>query len=317
MLHIEMRRWADVLIVAPASANVIAKAAYGISDNFVLSVIRAWDFSKPCALCPAMNTVMWTHPTTKESLDRLQSWGWEVLGPVEKMLACNDRGMGAMVSLNEIKAFLVSKFFQRSQGTADAPHALTNSNLQLHSLLLNSSGSSGTTVDSSTSKGKEGTKSKHAHKNDTKDDTPHAEDANFKQKLTAMHSASSKVAQSTPAAAVAVPAPAGGAENSHHHQMSSLSPSDDTKKRITDSAAGVTDKAPTPIPTVSPSSSSAVAGKVAKKFGYYAFQSLLLGVGLGVGIVLSSTLISFFAAGNYSSGDIFSIRPGAGKQASI
>ena len=76
-----MRRWADVLIVAPASANVIAKSSYGIADNFVLSVMRAWDFRKPCILCPAMNTVMWTHPSTAESLSRLRAWGWEVLRP--------------------------------------------------------------------------------------------------------------------------------------------------------------------------------------------------------------------------------------------
>lgn len=130
-----MRRWADVLIVAPASANVIAKSSYGIADNFVLSVMRAWDFRKPCVLCPAMNTVMWTHPTTQESLTRLQAWGWEVLGPIEKVLACNDKGNGAMVSVQDIKTFLLAKFVSRSLGST---HALTDSNLQLHSMLLNS-----------------------------------------------------------------------------------------------------------------------------------------------------------------------------------
>ena len=74
VLHIEMRRWADILVVAPASANLISKASYGIADNFVLSVLRAWDFRKPCIICPAMNTAMWLHPTTKESLNRLKSW---------------------------------------------------------------------------------------------------------------------------------------------------------------------------------------------------------------------------------------------------
>lgn len=128
-----MRRWADVLIVAPASANVIAKSSYGIADNFVLSVMRAWDFRKPCILCPAMNTVMWTHPTTHESLSRLQSWGWEVLGPVEKVLACNDKGNGAMVSVQDIKTFLVAKFAPQPPGS---PVPLTDSNLQLHSALL-------------------------------------------------------------------------------------------------------------------------------------------------------------------------------------
>jgi len=101
VLHIEMRRWADVLIVAPASANVIAKSSYGIADNFVLSVMRAWDFRKPCILCPAMNTVMWTHPSTQESLSRLQAWGWMVLDPkrpgmasVHNIRTCLFRALG-------------------------------------------------------------------------------------------------------------------------------------------------------------------------------------------------------------------------------
>eukprot|EP01032_Pedospumella_encystans_P013084 gene13084-15086_t len=86
-LHSLLYLWADVLIVAPASANVIVKSSYGIADNFVLSVMRAWDFRKPCTLCPAMNTVMWTHPSTQESLSRLQAWGWEVLDPKRSGMA--------------------------------------------------------------------------------------------------------------------------------------------------------------------------------------------------------------------------------------
>ena len=85
-LHDLLYSWADVLIVAPASVNVIAKSSHGIADNFVLSVMRAWDFRKPCILCPAMNTVMWTHPSTQESLARLRAWGWEVLDPKRSVM---------------------------------------------------------------------------------------------------------------------------------------------------------------------------------------------------------------------------------------
>lgn len=130
VLHIEMRRWADILVVAPASANLISKASYGIADNFVLSVLRAWDFRKPCIICPAMNTAMWLHPTTKESLNRLKSWGYEILGPVEKILACNEKGNGAMVSVQDIKAFLLAKWAQR---LGLHSNTLTNANLELHS----------------------------------------------------------------------------------------------------------------------------------------------------------------------------------------
>ncbi len=102
VLHIEIRKWADCLLVAPASADVIAKASSGIADNLVLSVLRAWDFSKPCLLCPAMNTYMWDHPITKPTLDILRSWGWKTVDPVAKKLACNDVGTGALAPVDEI-----------------------------------------------------------------------------------------------------------------------------------------------------------------------------------------------------------------------
>lgn len=102
VLHIELRKWADVLVVAPASASMLAKAAAGICDHLLLSVMRAWDFSKPCYLCPAMNTIMWEHPVTNPTLSTLQGWGWQVIDPVGKLLACKDVGMGAMASASTI-----------------------------------------------------------------------------------------------------------------------------------------------------------------------------------------------------------------------
>lgn len=103
ILHIDLRRWADVLVVAPASANLIAKASVGICDNLLLSLLRAWELKKrPCLLCPAMNTVMWEHPSTQPALTTLQSWGWKIVGPVEKMLACKEVGSGAMAYVDDI-----------------------------------------------------------------------------------------------------------------------------------------------------------------------------------------------------------------------
>lgn len=102
VLHIELRKWADIFVVAPASANLIAKTSVGICDNLLTSIMRAWDFNKPCLLCPAMNTLMWNHPSTETSLKTLKSWGWKVTGPIEKLLACNEMGMGAMSTIDEI-----------------------------------------------------------------------------------------------------------------------------------------------------------------------------------------------------------------------
>ena len=126
VLHIELRRWADILLIAPASANLIAKASVGISDNLLLSVMRAWDFSKPCVICPAMNTIMWNHPITKQSINTIKEWGWEVLGPVEKLLACNEKGNGALASVESIRNYLFAKDIKYSPKTDISP-ILSNS----------------------------------------------------------------------------------------------------------------------------------------------------------------------------------------------
>ena len=71
VLHIALRQWADLLIVAPLDANTLAKFALGLSDNFLTCVFRAWDFSRPVVLAPAMNTLMWQSPVTLRHLRQL------------------------------------------------------------------------------------------------------------------------------------------------------------------------------------------------------------------------------------------------------
>ncbi len=120
ILHIELRRWGHILVIAPLSANSMAKMTMGFSDNLLLSVIRAWDTGgeiegdlkrKRIIVAPAMNTAMWRHPITKKQLRVLEEdWGvggeadgWvEVLRPIEKELACGDVGDGAMREWKEI-----------------------------------------------------------------------------------------------------------------------------------------------------------------------------------------------------------------------
>ncbi|KAJ6260356.1 hypothetical protein Dda_4582 [Drechslerella dactyloides] len=111
ILHIELRRWADILLVAPLSANSLAKIVNGFSDNLLLSVVRAWDTAKPIACAPAMNTLMWEHPVTAKQIAVLESeWSWfTVLRPVEKVLACGDSGSGAMREWTDIVQWLVTK----------------------------------------------------------------------------------------------------------------------------------------------------------------------------------------------------------------
>lgn len=122
ILHIELRRWAHLLLVAPLSANTMAKMANGISDNLLLSVIRAWDTTglvdmrkKYIMIAPAMNTAMWRHPITNKQLKNIkQDWtdGEEssvvILKPIEKELACGDTGDGAMMDWKQIVGHIVN-----------------------------------------------------------------------------------------------------------------------------------------------------------------------------------------------------------------
>lgn len=102
VLHIELRRWADVLLIAPLDANTLAKMATGMCDNLVTCVTRAWDLNKSLIFCPAMNTAMWNHPVTNENIAKLESWGYIHVQPIAKRLACGDTGCGAMQEVKEI-----------------------------------------------------------------------------------------------------------------------------------------------------------------------------------------------------------------------
>ncbi|KAK6499286.1 hypothetical protein TWF506_003913 [Arthrobotrys conoides] len=118
ILHIELRRWADILLIAPLSANSLAKIVGGFSDNLLLSVIRAWDTNKLIAVAPAMNTLMWEHPVTTKQVKVLETeWGWfRVLRPVEKLLACGDSGSGAMKEWSTVVLWIVEEMRLKLEG---------------------------------------------------------------------------------------------------------------------------------------------------------------------------------------------------------
>lgn len=102
VLHIELVKNNDMFVIAPLSANTLAKIANGICDNLLTCVARAWDFDKPFTVAPAMNTKMWNHPITQEHIAKIKSWGIKVIEPVSKELFCGDVGIGAMADISTI-----------------------------------------------------------------------------------------------------------------------------------------------------------------------------------------------------------------------
>ena len=112
MDHIALSRWADVIVVAPATANTISKLSQGSSEDLASTVILA--SNKQVFLAPAMNVRMWEHPSTKDNLKILNSFGYKFIGPVTGDMACGEYGEGKMSDpndiFNEISSFLSSQF---------------------------------------------------------------------------------------------------------------------------------------------------------------------------------------------------------------
>ena len=100
MDHISLSRWADLIIVAPATANTISKLSTGSSDDLASSVILASD--KDVFLTPSMNVRMWEHPSTKENLNKLKSYGYKIIGPEIGNMACGEFGKGKMTEPKDI-----------------------------------------------------------------------------------------------------------------------------------------------------------------------------------------------------------------------
>lgn len=94
--HISLAGKADVVMVAPATADVIAKLSYGLADDMVTTTVLA--SRAPKLIAPAMNTAMYGNPVTQENLSRLARFGWEIVGPDSGRLACGTSGAGKLVS---------------------------------------------------------------------------------------------------------------------------------------------------------------------------------------------------------------------------
>ena len=100
MDHISLSRWADLILVAPITANTISKLSSGSSDDLASTVILA--SNKEIYLAPAMNVRMWEHPSTKENINKLKNYGYKIIGPEIGDMACGEFGKGKMTEPNEI-----------------------------------------------------------------------------------------------------------------------------------------------------------------------------------------------------------------------
>lgn len=101
MGHIQLARWADVVLIAPATASLLARLAHGVADNLLTTIMQVCE--KPVLLAPAMNTSMWKSAATQDNIATLKQRGYSVVGPESGALACGETGAGR---LSEIRAII-------------------------------------------------------------------------------------------------------------------------------------------------------------------------------------------------------------------
>lgn len=108
--HISLAHWADLLVVVPATANVIAKVVHGLADDLLTSTFLA--STCPKLICPAMNTHMYENQTTQNNLELAKTLGYQILEPVVGHLACDDTGKGKLPAVDDIVTSIQAHFLK-------------------------------------------------------------------------------------------------------------------------------------------------------------------------------------------------------------
>ncbi|KAA9132045.1 bifunctional phosphopantothenoylcysteine decarboxylase/phosphopantothenate--cysteine ligase CoaBC [Marinihelvus fidelis] len=117
MDHVELARWADMVVVCPATSNLLNKLAAGIADEAVSTLWQAaWGRGLPMFIVPAMNTRMWNYPATREAVRRLGEWGAHVLPVGAGALACGEQGEGRMLEPERVIDTIESLLSQDAPG---------------------------------------------------------------------------------------------------------------------------------------------------------------------------------------------------------
>lgn len=101
--HISLAKWADVMVISPATANIIGKIAHGIADNLLTTVVMALPKETPVLIVPAMNTNMWENPIVQKNVETLlEHKKYKFIDPRKGVLACRDEGSGKIADNAEI-----------------------------------------------------------------------------------------------------------------------------------------------------------------------------------------------------------------------
>src|SRR3954464_1098780 len=100
--HIKLADEASLLLIAPATANTIAKLAHGMADDALSCIALALNPKAKILIAPAMNGKMWLHPATQQNVAALRSWGVEFIGPEEGMLSCGYEGLGRLWPVDQV-----------------------------------------------------------------------------------------------------------------------------------------------------------------------------------------------------------------------
>ena len=109
--HISLSRWADLILIVPATANLISKLSQGKAEDLATTVILA--SNKDIVLVPAMNVRMWSHRATQENCKKLLTYGYKFFGPKEGLMACGEFGKGKMISPKKIFSEIKNYFHKR------------------------------------------------------------------------------------------------------------------------------------------------------------------------------------------------------------
>ncbi len=116
MDHIELAKWAHLVVIAPASADLIGRLSHGLADDLVTTAALALPGDVPRLLAPAMNPHMLTHPAVRRNLDRLVSDGWRTIEPEIGHTACGDEGRGRLAEPSKIAERVVAVLALDSEG---------------------------------------------------------------------------------------------------------------------------------------------------------------------------------------------------------